>query len=127
MPHYLSPERTRQLLLLSTELTRLRTALQGLLADVDRIDDLFQQLTMERHRHVTRAALNILRTANGPMGIRELTTRVMADRDMDQTNPKLVRQMMEKLRVSLTRQAAAGIVRREKGPGWTMVWSVVGD
>jgi hypothetical protein len=22
------------------------------------------------------------------------------------------------------RQAAAGIVRREKGPGWTMVWSV---
>lgn len=124
MRSYISPERYRHIQALSGEMERLRTAIRALLADVERIDDLFQQLTRERHRHVTRDALNILRTANGPMGLRELTERLMSDQGLDPSDAKETRKMMEKLRVVLTRYAASGILRREPGPGWTMVWSV---
>jgi len=126
MRGYISPERYRHILTLSTEMERLRTAIRALLADVERIDDLFQQLTRDRTRHVTRDALNILRTANGPMGLREITLRVMAAQGEDATDRKAVGRRMEKLRISLTRQAAAGILLREKGPGWTVLWSVAG-
>lgn len=123
---YIPPERMRRIRDLSLEIERLRNQATALQTDINRLDQMFQYLTRDRNRGVTRDALNALRLANGPMGMRDITLRVMAAQGMDTADGKAVNRLMEKLRVSLTRQWRAGVVRREPGPGWSMVWSVVG-
>ena len=74
-----------------------------------------------------RDALTILRRAGAPMGIRALTVAVMVEHGRDTTDAALVHRNMEKLRVCLTHQRRAGIVRRELGSGrapamWDVMW-----
>jgi hypothetical protein len=126
MSHYLSPARLRRIGALVTEVERMRNVIAALSADLTRLDTEIERLTQDRRRGMTRGALDILRRAGQPMGIRALTVALMADKGMDAADRALVNRTMEKMRVSLTRQAAAGIVRRERGPGWTMVWSIAG-
>jgi hypothetical protein len=58
------------------------------------------------------------------MGLRALTVALRAEKSMDTADHALVGRTMEKLRVSLTRQWQHGVVRRDKGPGLSVVWSV---
>ena len=125
MAAYLSPSRLRRIGALVTEVERMRNVIATLSADLGRLDAEIERLTQDRRRGMTRGALDILRRAGQPMGLRAVTVALMAGKGMDTADRAAVRREMEKLRVSLTRQAAAGIVRREKGPGWTTVWSVV--
>lgn len=78
----------------------------------------------DRQRGMIRGALDILRRAGAPMGLRTVTVALMADKGIDTADAALVNRTMEKLRVSLTRQWQQGIVAREKGPGLTVVWSI---
>jgi hypothetical protein len=48
----------------------------------------------------------------------------MTERDQDSADGAVVKRNMEKLRVALTNQRRAGVVRRGWGPGRTVVWSV---
>ena len=102
----------------------MRNAIAALMADLDRLDTTIERLTQDRQRGMTRGALDMLRRAGAPMGLRAITMALMARKDMDVADRALVGRTMEKLRVSLTRQWQNGIVRREKGPGLKMVWSV---
>jgi hypothetical protein len=61
---------------------------------------------------MTRGALDNLRRAGQPMGLRALTVELMTDKGMDSADGALVNRAMEKLRVSLTRQWQHGIVVR---------------
>jgi hypothetical protein len=57
---------------------------------------------------------------------RALTVAVMAEQGQDTPDAALMHRNMEKLRVSLTHQRRAGVVRRELGPGRSSVtWEVV--
>lgn len=124
MPIYIPPARARQIAVLSIELECTRNAVAALAEHVEQIAARLDHLTRDRNRAMTRGALDILRRSGQPMGLRALTVALMADKGLDTADRALVGRTMEKLRVSLTRQAAAGIVRREKGLGLTMVWSV---
>lgn len=84
-----------------------------------------ERLGQERARGMTRGALDILRRSGQPMGLRAITLRLMADKDMATADPAVVNRTMEKLRVSLTRQWQHGILAREVGPGQSILWRVV--
>jgi hypothetical protein len=73
---------------------------------------------------MTRRALDILRPAAPPTGMRALTVALMAEKGLDTADAALVNWTMEKLRVSMRRQWQYGIVVREKGRKLTMMWSV---
>jgi hypothetical protein len=127
MPLYIPPARMRLIANLTTDIELARNAIASLAAEVARLDARLQYLTRDRQRHVTRDALTILRRAGAPMGIRALTVAVMAEHGQDTTDAGLVHRNMEKLRVSLTHQRRAGVVRRELGSGRSAaMWSVAG-
>jgi hypothetical protein len=109
---------------MAIEIERIRNAIASLTAEVERIDSRLQYLTHDRQPGVMRDALAILRRAGAPMGIRALTIAVMTERDQDSADGAVVKRNMEKLRVALTNQRRAGVVRRGWGPGRTVVWSV---
>ena len=102
----------------------LRNKIAALAADLDRLDATVERLGQERARGMTRGALDILRRAGQPMGLRALTVALMGEKGMDTADAALVNRTLEKLRVSLTRQWQHGIVRREKGPGWSATWGI---
>lgn len=124
MRNHIGRDRLRQIESLTIEIDQLRTAARTLAAEIERVDGLLQHFMRPRRFGVTREALNVLRLANGPMDIRTITERMMARLGMDATDGKRVEKMREQLRPSLTRYAAAGILRREKGPGLAVLWSV---
>jgi hypothetical protein len=124
MSGYIPPGRVRQIARLSIEVEILRNKIAGLMADLDRLDATVERLGQERARGMTRGALDILRRAGQPMGLRAITVALMTDKGMATIDPALVNRTMEKLRVSLTRQWQHGIVTRENGPRLTAVWSV---
>jgi hypothetical protein len=118
------PARARLIATMAIEIERIRNAIASLTAEVERIDSRLQYLTHDRQPGVMRDALAILRRAGAPMGIRALTIAVMTERDQDSADGAVVKRNMEKLRVALTNQRRAGVVRRGWGPGRTVVWSV---
>jgi hypothetical protein len=124
MSGYIPPGRVRQIARLSVEIEILRNKIAALAVDIHRLDATVERLGQERARGMTRGALDILRRAGQPMGLRALTVALMGDKGMDTTDRELVNRTMEKLRVSLTRQWQHGIVTREKGPELAVVWSV---
>lgn len=124
MDHHIGRNRMRQIESLTFEIDRLRNAAAGLAADIERVEGLLRRFTRDRRHGVTRDMLNVLRTANQPLGLREIAIRVLAQNGMDVEDRKATVELMEQMRVALTRYAAAGIVRREAAPGWRMLWSV---
>jgi hypothetical protein len=126
MSGYIPPGRARQIARLSVEVEILRNKITALAADLDRLDATVERLGQERARGMTRGALDILRRAGQPMGLRALTVTLMADKGMDTADLALVNRTMEKLRVSLTRQWQHGIVGRDKGPGLRALWKISG-
>ena len=102
----------------------LRSKIAGLAADLDRLDATIERLTRDRQRAVTRTALEVLRRAGKPMGLRALTLAVMEAKGKDIADSALVNREMEKLRVSVTRQWQHGVLTREKGPGLTVAWGI---
>jgi hypothetical protein len=122
--HYIPPGRVRQIARLSVDVELLRSRIAALTADLDRLDATVERLGQERARGMTRGALDILRRAGQPMGLRALTIALMAEKGMDVADAALVNRTMEKLRVSLTRQWENGIVRREPGAAATVVWAI---
>lgn len=124
LQNYIPPGRVRQIARLSVEVEILRTKIAVLMADLDRLDATVERLSQERARGMTRGALDILRRAGQPMGLRALTVALMAEKGMDVVDRAMVNRTMEKLRVSLTRQWQHGIVTRERGPGWSVAWGI---
>ena len=124
--NYIPPGRVRQIARLSVEVEILRNKIAALTTDLDRLDATVERLGQERARGMTRGALDILRRAGRPMGLRAITVALMAEKGMDTADSALVNRTMDKLRVSLTRQWQHGIVRREKGPWQSVGWSVAG-
>jgi hypothetical protein len=122
--NYIPPGRVRQIARLSTDIELLRNKIAALSTDLARLDATVERLGQERARGMTRGALDILRRAGRPMGLRALTVALMTEKGMETADPALVNRTMEKLRVSLTRQWQHGVVTREKGPGWSVVWNI---
>jgi hypothetical protein len=124
MSAYIPPGRVRRISALAVDAEILRNKIMGLASDLDRLDAIIERLSQDRRRGLTRGALEVLRLSNGPMALRAITLQVMAKRGLDTEDRALVNRLMEQLRVALTRQWQHGIVSREKGPGWTMLWSI---
>jgi hypothetical protein len=122
--NYIPPGRVRQIARLSTDIEVLRNKIGALTVDLDRLDATVERLGQERARGMTRGAVDILRRAGEPMGLRAITVALMTEKGMDTADRALVGRTMEKLRVSLTRQWQHGIVTRELGQGQSVVWVV---
>jgi hypothetical protein len=126
MPIFIPPERSRQIAALTIDIERIRNTIAHLTAQIDRLDERLLYLTRDRQRGVIRTALSILRGAGAPLTIRALTVAVMTEHGQDTADLGLVSRNIEKLRVSLTRQREAGVVRQERGTGRTpAMWEVV--
>jgi hypothetical protein len=97
-------------------------------AELDALEDELSRLVRIRHRGLIRDALTLLRRAGEPMPIRALTLRLMEAREMDTTDARLTRTIIERVRLLLHRQERAGVVRKGRGtkPAGRVVWSIAG-
>lgn len=73
----------------------------------------------------SRIMLAILRAAKAPMTLRDITLRIMTEEGRDRDDSKLVREMMERVRIALLRQRRAGAVQSAGEPGQLAVWGIV--
>jgi hypothetical protein len=123
--NYIPPGRVRRNAALSVEIELLRNRIGDLTADLARLDATIERLAQGgAGAGMIRGALDILRRAGQPMGLRAIILTLMAEKGMDTADWSHVNRTKEKLRVSLKRQWQHGVVTREKGPGWSVVWRV---
>lgn len=122
---------------LVAEVKRTEAVLRGLLADIDHLDATTRQFDPD-HRpsrpgtsigrldrgSTTKTLLTILRTAPGPMTVRDLIRAIMAARGANLEDRKLVNRTAEQVRVAFARQRKNGTVTAEPGPkvGVPQVW-----
>lgn len=126
MRTYIPRGHAHQVAALRDDIERMRNAIASLTADLERLNGRLQDLTRDRRSTTLRDALSILRRSQAPIGLRALSIALMTERGLDATDGASVARLMEQLRISLLRQWRAGVVRRENGPGMTMVWSIAG-
>ena len=124
MPIFIPPERARRIAALATEVERMRNAVAGLTADLGQLDAKLAYLSRDRRRGITRDALGILRRTGQPMLLGDIVAALMVERGIDAADRALAGQLKEQIRVALTRQWQAGIVRWERGLGWAKKWAV---
>ncbi len=124
----ISIRRARKIAAIQDDIDRLRTAVLAMSAELDALEDELSRLVRIRHRGLTRDALTLLRRAGEPMPIRALTLRLMEAREMDTTDTRLTRTIVERVRLLLHRQERAGVVRKGRGkePEGRVVWSIAG-
>jgi hypothetical protein len=124
----ISGRRARKIAAIQDDIDRLRTAVLAMSAELDALEDELSRLVRIRHRGLTRDALTLLRRAGEPMPIRALTLRLMEAREMDTTDARLTRTIVERVRLLLHRQERAGVVRKGRGkePEGRVVWSIAG-
>jgi len=73
---------------------------------------------------ISRTALEVLRDAKAPKGLRELRLAVLTKLGRG-TGPKAVSKVMERVRTALLRQQKAEAVQSTEGPGLAWLWEVV--
>jgi hypothetical protein len=71
---------------------------------------------------VSRMVLDILRKEGQPMGVADLTARIMASRGLNTSDARLVRLMQKRLGASLRNLRTRGTVQSKPGGGGRLVW-----
>ena len=101
-----------------TALARLRAEFAELQVLVARIQEEKEVTPFVLHTgtrgDVLRTIFEVLRSANSPLTLREMTERVMRMLRFDADNPRIVLVMMERVRTALLRQEKAGVVRADR-------------
>lgn len=73
---------------------------------------------------MSRFILKVLREATEPVTTHDVVRRLMAERGQDAEDRRLVKQMMKRVGMALSRQKAAGAVRAIQGAGSVTLWEV---
>jgi hypothetical protein len=73
---------------------------------------------------LTRIVLSALRTSPKPMTTSDLAQHVMAARNLDTADRRLVRLMGKRVGACLRNHRDKGVVRSERGPGECLAWRV---
>ena len=76
-----------------------------------------------RHGEFTRTAMGVLRDADAPMSANDIAARLVMERGMDASDPKLVNSMSARVRGMLGRQKDE-TVTQEKVRGQGVRWRV---
>lgn len=80
-----------------------------------------------RRADMVKTVLGMLRTAHGPLSLREITTQIMVSRGLNPDDGKVANRMLEKVRHTLTIQRENGTVISEaQGGDKRLLWRVVG-
>lgn len=72
----------------------------------------------------SRALLDVLREAEGPIGTAELVRRVLARDGQDAGDARLAKEFTKRVETALARQERQGTVRGVRAPGRAVVWEV---
>lgn len=73
---------------------------------------------------MSKAILNVLRTASEPLTTREITDLVLKERAIE-ADDKLMRLMSKRIGVALRDKRDAGLVESDAGPGQYNTWALV--
>ncbi len=75
--------------------------------------------------HWSRAALDVLRMAEGPLSTREIVARVMDRLGVDGENGPVRRMVTKRVGHALQHQRTRGLLRSGKEAGQVVVWEVI--
>jgi hypothetical protein len=120
----------------------LRTRLAAIAADTGHLDAVIRQfdpdyciasIRPKRPRgpnvagrgEMSRFVLGVLREAQEPVPTGVVAARLMAERGMDGSDRKLVRNVAKRVAMALRHQERQGTVRAEQGVGRMVMWEVV--
>ncbi len=74
---------------------------------------------------MSRFILGVLRDATEPVTTQEVARRLIAEREQDTEDRRLMAQTMKRVGMAFSRQKAAGTVRALQGPGAMTLWEIV--
>jgi hypothetical protein len=77
-----------------------------------------------RRGEMSRFVLGVLRNAAEPVPTSDIAARLMAERDMDGQDRRLVEQITKRIVSTLRHQGQKGTVRSQPGPGRMLLWEV---
>lgn len=124
---------------LAGDLHKTQAAVQQLHADLASLDAVIRQLDPEypikgirpryrraatpaEHASISRAVLDHLRRAQGPMGVKDLADRIIAERGLDAADRGLVRSIRKRVDMALRYQRTNGMVEAREVEGGEVVW-----
>ena len=122
---------------LMAEVRKQEGALRVLLADLGHLDSTMCQFDPayrprpvrtsigQRPRgSVTKALLTVLRQADGPLTVREVTLRAMVMLGRGSLDTKEVNRMVDQCRTALAKQRSHGTVAHDVSAGTALLWRV---
>lgn len=126
------------------ELEAAQAAVRRLIIDLDAIDQTIRLFDPEidlaeirpkplppRHAaykgEVARIIFATLRDAHHPMTAEELTQHVMAERDLNTADKRLLRTVTKRVHACLRHYRTKGVLQSAPGPGGRMLWKATGE
>lgn len=73
---------------------------------------------------VSRIIFGTLRDAHHPMTVEELTQHVMAERDLNTSDKRLIRTVAKRVGSCLRHYRSRGVIQSAHGPGGRVLWKV---
>jgi hypothetical protein len=73
---------------------------------------------------VSRIILGTLRDAHHPMTTEELTQHVMAERDLNTSDKRLIRTVSKRVNACLRHYRGRGVIQSAQGPGGRVLWAI---
>lgn len=126
---------------LAGEVEAVQERLQELLSDLGKIDDAirvfdpdyrvagirlieFRARSSTKRGEIARIILDAIREAGQPISARDIVSRIMQAKKMDESDKRLLKHMLTKVNVALRHHRKKGALRSMDGPDVHLLWRV---